>query len=159
MKLLQELLSLTPLSEEAIEVREASDVWAENKDSAKTYVTKTIFQVKETEDEDGMKQYEVYSDTTGTRKLINTLSPTDFKAAYSPIRSNQEPDAEGFTLYREDAEVEAFKYEGDTIKVNIDGDKETLRKGMYVIRREEDDSFTYSVETAKYFEADYTEKK
>ncbi len=156
MKLLQELLTI---KEEAIEVKPASDVWSDNKDSAKTYVTKTIFQVKETEDEDGMKQYEIYSDTTGTRKLINTLSSADFKAAYSPVRANQKPDAEGFTMYREDAEVEAFKYEGDTIKVDLDGDKETLRKGMYLIRREEDDTFVYSVETAKYFEADYTEQK
>lgn len=156
MMILKELLALR---EEAIEVKPASDVWSENRDSAKTYVTKTIFQVKETENDDGDKQYEVYSDTSGKRKLVNTLDSEDFKAAYSPVRPNQKPDAEGFTLYREDAEVEAFKYEGDTIKVDMDGDKETLKKGMYLIRREEGDNFVYSVESAKFFEADYSEQK
>lgn len=153
---LQELLSL---KEEAIEVKDIADVWEENKDGARIYVNARIFQVKKTTDDDGDTVYEVYSDEEGYRELVGTYKEEDFNATFIPVRKNQKPDAEGFLLYRQEDEVEAFMYEGDTIRVDIDGDKEILRRGDYVIRSEKEDSFVYSIEKARFFEDDYREKK
>lgn len=154
MKLLQELLSLR---EEAIEVLDASDVWKENKDSSLTYITSKTYEVKEVGNTP--KKYEVYFTKDGKRTLVDTFKKEDFSGAYTPVRSDQKADAEGFKIYRDESEVEAFKYEGDTIKVDLDGTKETLKKGDYLIRQTEGDNFVYSVESAKFFEGDYVEKK
>jgi hypothetical protein len=155
MKLLKELLTL---KEEAIQVRDASEVWEEGKDSVKTYIAKKTYVAREVEGEDGT-EYEVYTEKNGKRKLVITLSSTDFKSAYVPVRADQSEDAEGYKTYREDIEVEAFRYEGDTIKVDLGGDKETLKKGDYLIRKIDGDNFIYLVEEARFFDEDYTEKK
>lgn len=155
MKLLQELLSLR---EEAIETKLASDVWKEAKDSTKNYVTNAVYMVKKVKDSDPAK-YEVYNDTDSKRKLVATMDAEELEENYAPVRANQKEDAEGFTIYRDNTEVEAFKYDGDTIKVDLEGSTKTLKKGDYLIRQVEGDEFTYSVQSAKTFEADYSEKK
>ena len=155
MKLLQELLSLR---EEAMETKLASDLWKESKDSAKTYVQQAVYMVKKVKDSDPT-EYEVYSDATGKRKLVATMDSEELEAAYVPVRSNQKEDAEGFTIYRDADEVEAFKYEGDTVKVDLEGSTRTLKKGDYLIRQTEDDEFTYDVQAAKDFEDAFSEKK
>ena len=155
MKLLQELLSLR---EEAIETQLASDIWKENKDSAKTYVPNAVYMVKKVKDSDPT-EYEVYTDTGGKRKLLATMDSEELEDNYVPVRPDQKEDAEGFTVYRDSDEVEAFKYEGDTTKVDLEGSTKTLKKGDYLIRQTEEDEFTYEVQSAKYFEADYSEKK
>lgn len=155
MKLLQELLSLR---EEAIETLFASDIWKENKDNTKTYVPTAVYMVKKVKDSDPT-EYEVYNDKDGKRKLVATMDSEELEDNYVPVRSNQKEDAEGFTIYRDAEEVEAFKYDGDTTKVDLEGSTKTLNKGDYLIRHTEEDEFTYEVQSAKYFEADYTEKK
>lgn len=158
MKLLQELLSLRSLSEEAIETLLAADVWKENKDSAKTFIPQGTFMVKKVKGSDPT-EYEVYSDTSGTRKLVGKMDTEELEASYVPVRSGQKEDAEGFTIYRASEEVEAFKYEGDTTKVDLEGSTKTLKKGDYLIRQTEDDEFTYDVQASKDFEDAYAEKK
>lgn len=155
MKLLQELLTL---HEEAIEVKFASDVWKEAKDEAKTFITTEVFYVKEIEGSDPTK-YEVYSDKENKRKLVGKMDKEDLEASYVPVRASQAEDAEGYKMYRSSDEVEAFKYDGDTIKVDLEGQTSKLKKGDYLIRQSDEDEFTYTVESAKYFEADYVEKK
>ncbi len=155
MKLLQELLSLR---EEAIETQLASDIWKENKDSAKTYVPTAVYMVKKVKDSDPT-EYEVYTDKGGKRKLVATMDTEELEDNYVPVRPDQNEDAEGFTVYRDSDEVEAFKYDGDTTKVDFEGSTKTLKKGDYLIRQTEEDEFTYEVQSAKYFEADYSEKK
>lgn len=152
MKLLSELLTLR---EEAIQTQLPEDVWGENKDSVKTYVTTVVYSVKEVEDS-SPKKWEVFKDVDGKRKQVGTFDTAELEELYEPVRANQKPDAEGYTLYRDAGEVEAFKYEGDTTK--LEGVKK-LHKGDYLIRQEADDEFTYSVQSAKYFEQDYSEKK
>lgn len=158
MKLLQELLSLRRLFEEAIETQLASDVWKENKDSAKTFVPQSVYMVKKVKGSDPA-EHEVYSDVAGVRKLVATMDTEELEASYVPVRSNQKEDAEGFTIYRDADEVEAFKYDGDTIKVDLDGSTKTLKKGDYLLRQTEDDEFTYDVQSAKDFEDAFSEKK
>lgn len=158
MKLLQELLSLRSISEEAIETVLASDLWKENKDSAKTYIPQGTFMVKKVKDSDPT-EYEVYTDASGKRKLVAKMDAEELEGAYVPVRSNQKEDAEGFTIYRAAEDVEAFKYEGDTVKVDLEGSTKTLKKGDYLIRQTEDDEFTYDVQDADDFEDAFAEKK
>lgn len=158
MKLLQELLSLRRLDEEAIETKLASDIWKEANDGAKTYIPNAVYMVKKVKDSDPA-EYEIYNDTDSKRKLVATMDAEDLEDNYVPVRANQKEDAEGFTIYRDNTEVEAFKYDGDTIKVDLEGSTETLKKGDYLIRQVDDDEFTYSTQSAKTFEADYSEKK
>ncbi len=155
MKLLQELLSLR---EEAIETQLASDIWKEAKDSVKTFVPNAVYMVKKVKDSDPTK-YEIYNDKDSKRKLVATMDAEELEDNYSPVRANQKEDAEGFTIYRDSTEVEAFKYDGDTIKVDLEGSTETLKKGDYLLRQVEGDEFTYSTQSAKTFESDYSEKK
>jgi len=157
MKLLAELLSLR---EEAIEVRPAEEVWKENKDDAKTFIPTVVYSVKENDDADP-KVWEVYKDADNKRKLVGKFETSEFEDLYVPVRANQNPDAEGYTLYRDNTEVEAFKYDGDTVKLELDegGKTTTLNKGDYLIRETEDDNFVYEVQSSKYFETDFTEKK
>ena len=155
MKLLQELLSLR---EEAIEVVKAADLWKDNKDNVQTFVPNAVYSVKKVEDATPT-EYEIYSDTSGKRKLVATMNAEELEDNYVPVRANQKEDAEGFTFYRDAEEVEAFKYEEDTVKIDLEGSTETLKKGDYLIRSAQDDEFIYSVQASKYFEDDYTEKK
>lgn len=155
MKLLQELLSL---HEEAIETALASDLWKDNKDSVKTYIPQGTFMVKKVKDSDPT-EYEVYTDASGKRKLVAKMDAEELEGAYAPVRPNQKEDAEGFTIYRAAEDVEAFKYDGDTTKVDLEGRTKTLKKGDYLLRQVDEDEFTYSVQSAKTFEADYSEKK
>lgn len=155
MKLLQELLSLR---EEAIEVKPAADVWQDGKDSVKSYIATAVYQVRQIEDSDPVK-WEVYTDKDGSRKLVGKFDTADLEEMYVPVRPNQKEDAEGYTMYRDNTEVEAFKYDGDTIKVDLDGKTKKLVNGDYLIRETDDDNFVYSVQSAKYFETDYSEKK
>ncbi len=155
MKLIKELLNLR---EEAIEIRPASDIWKESKDEAKMYVTNTTYLARKVEDSEPLK-YEVFQDTNAKRKLIGKFEFRKFNAEYVPVRANQSEDAEGYKIYRAVGEIEAFKYDGDTIKVDLDGEIQKLKTGDYLIRSSDGDNFTYSVETAKFFEAEYIEKK
>jgi len=155
MKLIQELLTLR---EEAIEMKLASDLWKESKDVVKTFVTNATYLARKIKDSDPAK-YEVFQDINNKRKSVGKFESDEFNDAYVPVRANQPEDAEGYKTYRDAEEIEAFKYEGDTIKVDLEGEVGKLKTGDYLIRASGGDNFTYSIETAKYFDTDYTEKK
>lgn len=158
MKLLQELLSIRSLAEEAIEVKAASDIWKESSDSSKTYIPRETVMVKKVQDSDPV-EYEVYSDDGNKRKLIAKMDVEELESSYVSVRPNQKEDAEGFTVYRSSEELEAFRYDSDTVRVDLDGSKATLKKGDYLTRITEDDEFIYDVQSAKEFEDSYMEKK
>lgn len=71
-----------------------------------------------------------------------------------PIRANQTPDAEGFVTYTDPTEVEAFKYDGEPIRVKLD-DSQTVQmnKGDYLVRTVRGNNFEYNVEAASDFES------
>jgi hypothetical protein len=139
------------LTEEAVEVKPAQDIWTENKDSAKTYVSNTVYFVKKLENE----KYDVTTEEGTTRKPFAVLSKIDLDKSFTPIRAKQTPDAEGYTQYRDLEELEAFKSDADTVKLDND---ELLAKGDYLIRKTDGTNFTYEVKKAKDFEAQYEEK-
>jgi hypothetical protein len=141
----------TTLNEEDITVTAPEDVWAQNADSSKTYINNTVYGVKKL---DGGMKYEV-TITSGTeRKPFANLTKQALDQAFTPVRPNQNPDAEGYTQYRKVDEVEAFKYTGDTEKLN----GVLISKGDYLIKTPKGDQFAYEVKKAKDFEAMYTEK-
>ena len=138
------------IKEEAIEVKAASAIWSENKDSSKKYISNTVYFVKKL---DGGEKYEVTTESGNERKPFATLSKVDLDKSFTELRANQTPDAEGYTKYRDLEDVEAFKYASDTVKVD---ETTVLSKGDYLMRKPDGDQFVYEVKKAKDFEAEYT---
>lgn len=141
----------THLNEEDITVTAPEDVWAQNKDSAKTYISSTVYGVKKLE---GGLKFEVTTTEGNERKPFANLTKLALDQAFTPVRPNQTPDAEGYSQYRKVDEVEAFKYTDDTVKLN----GVLINKGDYLIRIPKDDKFTYEVKKSKDFDTLYTEK-
>lgn len=142
--------------EEAITVKAASDVWKDNSDKTKVYIENTVYDVRKLE---GGAQYEVMSITDGKRKPFTKLSRAELDAAFTPTHPKQAADAEGYSQYRKTDELEAFKYDADTLKVDLgDGTNKLLSKGDYLLRRPEGDVFKYDVKKAKDFEVNFDAK-
>lgn len=149
--LLKEIKNL--LNEESLETKSAEDLWSENSDGAAEYVSTATYQVRPIK---GSKptMYEVFRVIGTNRKLFGKFNAVDLADTLKPIRPNQTPDAEDFTIYTDPGKVEAFKYSGDPVKVTLD-DKSTvtLNKGDYMMRTVKGSSFEYNVEEAGDFEA------
>ncbi len=152
MSLIKDLLDLRSirLAEEAIEVQSAENVWKENKGDAGTYISNTVYFVRP----DGSK-FEVTVEKNGKREPFATLSRIDLDKSFTPMRPNQNPDAEGFIQYRDVDEVEAFPFAEETLKLNTGV---LLRKGDFLVRKIDGDDFVYEVQKAKDFDAAYTKK-
>lgn len=139
------------ITEEAIEVLSAEEVWKNG--TVTTFIPTSIYSARK---EEG--KWAVYKED-GKRKLVDRFDSAAFEELYAPVRPNQKPDAEGFKTYRDNVEIEAVKYDGDTVKVSIGSGTKKLRKGNYLVRQEGEDSFSYTVRDAKYFESDYEVKE
>ena len=153
---LHELKSLKPrLTEDEIELKQADDLWTENKDDAKTYITDTVYDVRKLQ---GGVKYEVTIEDGTERKPFAMLTKADLDKSFTQIHPNSAPDVEGYIQYRSVDEVEAFKYTDDTVKVDVGGAAALINKGDYLIRTVDGNDFTYEVKKAKDFESTYTEK-
>jgi hypothetical protein len=148
------LAELDLLVEQTIETREAEELWSENETEAKTYASKALYLVKKSKTR-GKATYDVFIEEGGKRTQFATLSHSELNDQFEPLRPDQTEDAEGFTKYREIGSVEAIKYPGPKVKINLSGAIEKLGKGDYLIRTDNDDEFIYSVEKARYFNKDY----
>lgn len=144
------LKELVRLHEEAIEDRTAEDVWAEGKDESKTYISNTTYYARVGKN----GQYEVVVSSGTSRKPFAMLDKVELDKSFTPVRANQEPDAEGFTQYRKVDEAEAIQFTGDTCKVG----GILINKGDYLVRTADGNDFKYEVKKARDFEANYTEK-
>ena len=149
------------LFEEPIETKSAEDVWTENESSAASYITTTVYFIRQLDPK--VDKYEVTYDDAGKRKTYATMDKADLDASFTPVRPNQQPDAEGFTAYRSAEAFDAFKYNSDPLKVTLDGDSVgqtvKLNKGDYLLRQDNGNDFTYSVERANFFDNKYARKK
>lgn len=147
------------LLEEPIPTRSAEELWAENSGSAAQYITTTIYFVRPVEGKKDL--FDVMYDEAGRRKKYGTLNKEDLNAAFTPVRPNQRPDAEGFLQYRSADTYDAFKYSGDPVKVMLSeepGETVKLNRGDWLLRQDDGDNFTYTVEKAAYFDNSYTKK-
>lgn len=159
MNLLKELLDLdsTLISEDdSIEVKNASEVWAENKEESLIYIPKTIFSVKKDESNE---KYHVSVEVGNSRKPFAVLSKLDLDSSFIPVRPNQIPDAEGYSKYRNTDEIQAIKYTGDTIQIESNDETILLHKGDYLIQRPNSSGkFIYEVKKSSNFEAKFEAK-
>lgn len=147
------LKEIKSLKEEALETKAAEDLWSENSAEAVEYTSTATYQVRPIK---GSKptMYEVFRVIGTDRKPFGKFTSTDLLDTLKPIRPNQTPDAEGFTVYTDPAKVEAFKYVGDPVKVTLDDETTvTLNKGDYLMRTVKGSSFVYDTEAAGDFEA------
>jgi hypothetical protein len=71
----------------------------------------------------------------GSTEPMDLISKTELQDKYTPIRSNQHPDAEGFITYKSQKEVEAFKYTDSEPKAfTVGGHTVKINKNDYVAR-------------------------
>jgi hypothetical protein len=153
------------LFEEPIQTRSAEEIWAELGSDASQFITTTVYYVRPLRGD--ANRYEVLFDDKGKRKPYGVMDEEDLNAAFAPIRPNQRPDAEGFLAYRSADVYDAFKYGGDPVKVtlgastdgeNPGGQTVKLNKGDYLLRQDDGNDFTYTVERANFFDNNYTKK-
>lgn len=139
------------LTEEALETKDAEDLWGEG--SPSSYTSTAIYQVRPIKGTEPTK-YEAFTVIGDKRKPFGKFNAQELKNTLKPIRANQTPDAEGFTTYTDPAQVEAFKYDGEPIRVKLD-DAQTVQmnKGDYLVRTVRGNNFEYNVEAASDFES------
>lgn len=154
------------LLEEPIQTKDAETLWSENEGDATQYITTTVYFVRPIAGKKGM--FEVLYDDKGKRKSYATMTKEDLDASFTPMRPNQQPDAEGFITHRSSDVYDAFKYNGDPVKVTLGASADTetplagvtvkLSKGDYLLRQDNGDEFVYTVEKANYFSNQYMKK-
>lgn len=152
----KELNKLQTVTEESLETKSAEDLWAENADGASSYVSTAEYLVRPVKDpgQGAKTMYEVFRVIGTTRKPFGKFTSLDLADTLKPIRPNQTPDAEGFIVYTDPKKVEAFKYSGDPVKVQISDDESiVVNKGDYLTRVVDGSHFEYSIEEAGDFEA------
>jgi hypothetical protein len=147
------VVRVEPVNEEALESKNAEDLWDENSADAKSYTSTALYQVRPVKNTTPTK-YEAFSVVGETRKPYGIFTAQELKSTLKPIRPNQTPDAEGFVTYTDPLEVEAFKYSGEPVKLVLSKKQTTtLNKGDYVTRAVNGSSFEYNVEDAEDFES------
>ena len=122
-------------------------VWEENKTTAKTYISKEEFAVKQ-----NGANFEVYSIVGTERKLYQNMDQATLAATLVKARETDAPDAEGFVTYLRPNKVEAFKFDGDSSMVLIDNRTIALVRGDYVVKSVVNNKFIYSIENQFEFE-------
>lgn len=95
-------------------------------------------------------------ETLGDIKVVDSA---DVDATLEPVRDSEQPDAEGFILYRDTEEIEAIQYQGERFTFKDDWEKTvTVSNNDYLIRSiNEPDS--YSVLKPAKFKQQYSESK
>lgn len=157
-------LSEIKLLEEPITTRTSEEIWDEGSGDAAQYILTTVYYVRPLQGE--ADQFEVLYDDQGKRKPYGKMDKEDLEAALTPMRANQRPDAEGFLTYRSADLYDAFKYNGDPVKVTIEkapegeanGQTLKLNKGDWLLRQDDGNDFVYTIERANYFDNKYTKK-
>lgn len=147
------LSDIKKISEAVLEVKTAEDLWSENEGSVSEYVSTTTYQVRQIKGVSPV-MFEVLSIIGDQAKPYGKFNAIDLAKTLKPIRPNQTPDAEGYTIYTDPLKVEAFQYSGDPCKLELD-QKQTaqLNKGDYVTRAVSGSSFKFNTETETAFES------
>ena len=143
------------LKEEEITSKTTEEAWSDGKSNSKTYIKVTPYYARKL---DGGSKYEVVIDDGVERKPFSTLTRQELAKAFTPLRSNQTPDAEGFLQYQASDEIEAFKYSGDPVSLEINGDVQVIKKGDYLIQKVVGTRLEYEIKSSKDFEAVYKAK-
>lgn len=146
------LHELKKLNEEALDTKKAEDLWADNKDASSYYTSSTQYVVRVIKDTSPTK-YEAFSVDGDKRTPFGKFTADELKKTLEPIRAGQKPDAEGFMTYIDPNQVEAFHYKGDPMKVMLGEVGARINNGDYLVRSNDGNNFSYSIEKASSFEA------
>lgn len=152
MRILQELLQI--LTETKLETKTADTLWGENSGSVSTYRTSAQYQVRKIPNSSPAK-FEAFKLVGAKAVPFGKFTSSELKGALVPLRPNQTPDAEGYTIYIDREKVDAFQYNGDPIIVILDdkGATSKLSKGDYLVRTVDGDDFVFSIEAEADFES------
>jgi hypothetical protein len=141
------------LSEAMLQTVKADDLWDQNADNIAEYRSVTQYQVRPIADSSPTK-YEAFSINGSKSTAFGEFNSIELAKVLQPIRPNQTPDAEGFITYVDPMKVEAFQYNGEPCKIELDNTLTVkLSKGDYVERTVKGSTFKYSVEDENTFES------
>jgi hypothetical protein len=143
-------MKLRDLFEQKLETKTAQELW--DGASPKNYRNSTEYLVKQTKD----GKYEAFKVVGDKRKPFGVFSSADLKKTLTPLHPNQKPDGEGFMVYVDADKIQAFQYDGDPVKLDLDGDGTdivTLKSGDFVLRSVEGEDFVFSVESEASFKS------
>lgn len=136
------------------ETKLLSDVWDENADSIASFRPIQKFAAKPA----GNNMVELYSVNGDSRKLIKKISSGDLAAKYVELKKGDKTDAEGFTMYTLNGNLEAIKYMGESVIVSNGGEHTTpLANGDYLVKRPHGEGFEFLVVQTQEFESKYEE--
>lgn len=146
------LNEIKPVWEQKLETKTAEELWTANTDAVGQYTAAMMYLVKPSDTTP--VTYQVFSVVGDQRKQFGTFSAVELSKTLAPIRPNQTPDAEGFTTYIDPTQIEAFKYSGEPLMVELDGKTTVqLNDGDYLTRSVDGSSFKYDAEEAATFNA------
>ena len=145
------------LIESEIQVISGEELWSQGSSDAKEYRSASQYLVRQMKGSTG--KYEAFKVVGDQKKQFGVFTATELRAALVPLRSNQKPDVEGFTVYVDPEKVEAFQYKGEPMKVDLDddGDSQKISSGDYLVRTPDGSKFTFSIEKEADFESTLTE--
>lgn len=152
--MLEQLLSLT---EQKIETKTAEDLWAEKGGDAIEYHSAAQYMVRRVKGSSPDK-FEAYKLVDDKKTKFGEFSAQELKKVLTPIRANQKPDVEGYTTYVEREKVQAVKYAGDTLDIDLDGDGNIVRlaDGDYLVRTVDGTDYVFNIEKETDFESAFT---
>ena len=153
--LLNELFNL---KEAAMDIVSTEDYWQQNESSANEYVSSKTYLVRELDGVKSISRFQVFQDISGKREGPDLITKYQLDANFEPVRPNQQPDAEGFILYRSTLEIDAIKHKQDPMKILIGTNEMTLAKNNYITRRMVHNKFEFSIEKSSVFENNFIKK-
>lgn len=146
------LSEIKPLYEAELEQKDVESLWEENSSDASEYTSVSQYVVRAIKNTSPVR-YEAFSISGGKRKAFGTYNAEELDEVLAPIRPDQTPDAEGFTVYIDPTKTEAFQYKGAPILVTVGDEEIEVDKGDYVTRVVSGKSFDYSIEKKSDFES------
>lgn len=148
------LYQLKSITENKLETKNVQELWDQNSANVQEYVSSTRYEVRPIKDKSPVK-YEAFSIMGNKRELFSSeMTSAELAKTLKPIRPNQTPDAEGFTIYTDPTSVYAFKHGGEACMLELDKNTTVqLLTGQYIIKDVDGNSFKYSVEDKSTFES------
>jgi len=84
-------------------------------------------------------------------KEFRLATQEEFDDQYAPVRPSAKPDAEGFLLVKENGNIEAFQYEGDSLTVkNGKREEVEIEEGQFVCRYTDEKKSGWSLKEVEF---------
>jgi hypothetical protein len=113
--------------------QDVNKFWKDNEGETKTFSRTRIYPVKENDDE----TFTLFIDADGQRNELTTFSnKANLLKKFKPLESSEHNPYSGENLqaYRKRSTVDAWLNTGDAIKLNIQGEAQLLKPGVYLVK-------------------------